>query len=344
MATFSMEYVARVPAESGPPDLPVLGPLFGSFSLTQIVGQPAELEITGAVEALDEALKGRLRNLAEYPTEVRLYRDDTMIFAGPIVAGEVSGNDVTISARDLLYYLNYMAVDYGYGPSTQQVGKHIKAFIDNWASIEYGDFGLDTSDMDVGDNWTIFVPDTEPQYVHQIVDDMPGFDLSVDPETRKVLVHAPQKGEDLSDSVFLEVGIKSAESSFSVAPGIVATYVTLVGTAADDTPSVVTKSPVGGRAAFGAVALIDSVDGVNDEAALEGLADEYLNKRAVPFFSPGVELVPVVGAGWEDFEVGDTVTYSYDSGLGLVTGPYRVLSRTLDVDSSGTEAISVEFE
>jgi hypothetical protein len=54
-------------------------------------------------------------------------------------------------------------------------------------------------------------------------------------------------------------------------------------------------------------------------------------------------MIPVAGASVEDFNVGDTVTYTYDAGLGQQTGPYRIRKRRVTVTEAGQEHMAVDF-
>ena len=53
--------------------------------------------------------------------------------------------------------------------------------------------------------------------------------------------------------------------------------------------------------------------------------------------------MPIVGADVDDFGVGDTITYTFDAGLGQQTGTYRIVKRTITVAESGQETMAVEF-
>jgi hypothetical protein len=157
-------------------------------------------------------------------------------------------------------------------------------------------------------------------------------------------LYYPKVGSDLSASVFLDIGIMSPNIRFSVAPGIIASDVYLTGTATGESPLTSTKSNTAIRESFGRAGLGGAADNVSEQALLDDLAQASVDARGVAFFQPGGNLIPVSGAGYTDFAVGDTVAYSYDAGLGLQSGNYRVIKREVSVDDDGTESLTVGFE
>jgi len=84
-------------------------------------------------------------------------------------------------------------------------------------------------------------------------------------------------------------------------------------------------------------------DGISVQATLDGAGDAYLATRNKQLFQPGVTVFVNANADIGSFHVGDTITYSYDAGLGRQTIALRVAKLTVDVNSSGAQRQKVEF-
>jgi hypothetical protein len=86
-----------------------------------------------------------------------------------------------------------------------------------------------------------------------------------------------------------------------------------------------------------------STNGVSASTTLDGAADAYLASRAAQLFQPGVTVVPLDGCQIGDFHAGDTISYSYDAGLGLQSLSERVAKLTVSVDIGGKQRLQLEF-
>lgn len=346
---YDLVAVARTPNQATGPTLAELGPLYGTFTLTEVLDGPDELQVEVLVETLNEDIKVRLRDPLTYPLEVWLYRDGQIIFAGPVVGGTMRDSKLQMMSLGLLHYLRYMVLSTDYSVVATDQLTVVKDLIDSWQDQDYGDFGLVTSTMGTsGVTRDISLPgSTEPQIIYEVVYALGqannGFDLWVDPSTREVAPFYPERGTDLSSSVFLERGIKSSEVRFSVGPGVVGSEFFGTATGPNSEALLSSASNTTVRSTFGRAGVALSIDLVDDQTLLDDFVTAYANARKTVLFSPGAELLPVAGADWEDFAVGDTVTYTFDAGLGTQTGAYRIAKRSLAVDASGTETIGVEF-
>jgi hypothetical protein len=83
-------------------------------------------------------------------------------------------------------------------------------------------------------------------------------------------------------------------------------------------------------------------DGVSVQATLDGHADAYLQARSKQLLQPGLTIVARIGSNVGDFHAGDTISYSYDAGLGLQTTTLRVAKLTVSVDSAGKQRLQAE--
>jgi hypothetical protein len=282
--------------------------------------------------------------------EVWLYRDGVQVFAGPVVGGSISGTTLTLNCSDLLLYLQYMVLTANESWTAVDQFTIVKELVDDWQALTYGNYGISTLLVGTsGQVRTLAIPAaTERVTVWEAVQDLAqannGFDIWVDPDARTLELDYPSRGSDLTSTVFLERGIKSADARFSVAPGIIASEVYLTGTAASATPITAVKSDTVLRSTFGRCGMGASVDNVTEQAMLDDLAQAAVDLRGAPLFQPGAGLIPVAGAEFDDFGVGDQVTYAYDSGLGLQSGAYRIRRRETVVGADGTEDMKVEFQ
>jgi len=255
---------------------------------------------------------------------------------------------VSLTARDYLFYVAYMVNVTGYSHAAVEQFTIAKNFVVDWQALSYGDFGLDTSGIgSSGVTRTREYPVEENENALEVMYDLgeadDGFDIHVDPITLALTFSNPTRGSDLSASVFFESGIESNDVKFSVAPEIIGSEAIGTGTRADseDTPFVKTVSDTGVRAAFGRTAVV-VVEEVEAQADLDAIVTKYGAERSTMLFVPGPAMIPVSDGRVQDFDVGDTITYSFDAGLGIQTGSFRVVRRTITPSDDG-ERFSVEF-
>lgn len=347
MAHYSAVAVARTPASSGVPTLAELGPLAGSIEYTDVLNGAPEGKFTVSVNSLQDDMKARLRDLATYPMEVWLYRDNVRVFAGPIVGGEIGNDTLSLTCRGLEYYTAYMLVTTTKDWTDADQYVIAADIIDDWQAQTYGHYGIDTSGVGTsGTLRSIVIPGAEePRIVYEVLNGLSGtdngFDWWIDPIDGDLML-AAARGTDLSGNVFLERGVRSPKVRFTVAPGVIASeaYATSTGSEA---PATTSKSNTTMRQTFGRSGVTLTVDDDPDAATLADAAQGYLDDRSTVFFVPGPELIPVNGAGVSDFNVGDSVTYTFDAGLGQQTGTYRIRKRKVTVSDSGQEIMAVSF-
>lgn len=241
------------------------------------------------------------------------------------------------------------------GPSLPGVDQFTiaKGLVDHWQSQAFGNYGIDTSTVGTsGVTRTRVYLRNELHNIGQRVLELGavdnGFDIKVDPLTRKLVLTYPQQGTDLSASVFLdERNIDNASVAMSVAPDDLVSDVSATGTGTTTGGSnfalysAQTTSAV--RTAYGRTWAGQNFDGVSVQATLDGHANAYLASRSAVLLQPGLTIVARVGSDIGDFHAGDTVTYSYDAGLGLQTTTRRVTKLGVSVSSNGQQRLRVEF-
>lgn len=346
-AHYDIVYVSRAPQQSTDPILAEVGPIFGDLSWTRDLYQPSSIEVSASTNELDDDLTLRLRDLITNPTEIWVYRDDTLIVAGALIGGSIDDSTITLSAVGLEVYLRYMFITSDKSYVAVDQATIAKEFVDDWQALDYGNFGIDTSSITTHSvARTIKYKGNEFDNVYDAIQDLgsaeDGFDMWVDPATRELMLDHPSRGSDLSNSVFLERGISNPNIKFSVAPGVVASE--SFGASKDENDEVITttQSNTAVRESFGRVGVADTYEN-GEQAFLDDQAGAALDVRGTMLFQPGPGLIPVDGAHADDFNPGDLVSYLYDAGIGQQQGIYRVKTKKVSVDG-GKETIEVEFE
>lgn len=228
-----------------------------------------------------------------------------------------------------------------------------KGMVDQWQNQTFGNFGIDTST--VGTSGVVRDRTYLRNELHNVGQRLTelgavldGFDLRVDAVTRKLVLTNPQSGADLTATVFMDqLNIDSASIAASVAPDDLVSDVSATGssttTAGVSSTLYSARSTTGVRSTYGRTWGSISSTGISVQATLDGAGDAYLASRSGQLFQPGLTLVPRVFPDVASFHPGDTVTYSYDAGLGLQTMTPRVAKSTVNVDASGKARMLVEF-
>lgn len=354
MAVFEVVLVARVPVIASTPTLTVVNRLVvETISYTEELNRPGTATLGCPIQSLTSDVKARLVDLAATPSEVWIYADSTLSWAGEVQTLSIDGQTVQLNCIGLLGYTFRMGVtsDLTYtGIDQFTIGKGL---VDHWQALNYGNYGIDTSTVGTsGVTRDRVYLRNELHNIGQRLAELGavsnGFDISVNPSTRKLVLTNPTAGTDLSASIFLdERNIDSASIAVSIAPGDLVSDISATGTST--TTSGVNSTLYSARStsavqtAYGRSWASQNFDGVSVQATLDGHADALLSARATQLLQPGVTVVPRVGMDVGSFHAGDTVTYSYDAGLGLQAATLRVAKLTVNVDSDGKQRLKVEF-
>ena len=188
------------------------------------------------------------------------------------------------------------------------------------------------------------VPQKELEYLG-----LPSHDLGIDLIAKHDKEYHPiqcKYHSDKSSSVILDKrAIVSPNTYFSVAQGDYANHAIAIGADQDDTTPVIgTKTNATEMAKFGRAGMAISIDSVTQQATIDDYAQTLLDVADHIHFIPASgSAFPIKGADVEDFNVGDTVTWIYDYGLGLIELQRDVYKRIIKVDKAGTESMTVEF-
>ena len=353
MARYEPILVTRTPAQSTSPTLTEID----EFIIKERLSYSQELLGGGAINfAIDpdeqsQDIKDILIDIADNPCEVWLYRDGSIVQAGPIIGVQMQSGTINIVTRSLLYYLRYMFVTSDLVYSSIDQYTIAKGLVDHWQSKDYGNYGIDTSGIGTSGQTRSYTYRAEERpnvlrKIEQMADNLNGFEFYVDPSTRDLEL-TDRRGSDKSASVVIDGrGIVTQGAYFSVAQGDYANEVYAIGADYEDSsPAVGTETNTAARNAWGLAGLVISVDGVTQQGTLEDYAQTALDAVEAMQFQPtgSQQLIPVQGAGIDDFDVGDTVTYEFDFGFGLVALTRDIWQKHVSVDKSGQEFISVEF-
>jgi hypothetical protein len=354
MPTFTASLVARAPAASGVPSLVEVDRLvFDRLSYVDELNRPGSATLGCPIGSLTSVAKGRLAALDAFPSEVWVYADSAVVWAGEVQTVAVQDQTVQLSCAGLLGYTFRMGVTSDLTYAAVDQFTIAKGLVDHHQGLSYGNYGIVTT----GILTSGVVRDRTylRDELHNIgtrlqelgaVDN--GFDMRVDPSSRALILSYPARGTNLTASVFFDqLNIDSASVALSVGPDDLVTDVSATGTLASASgTNTVTYSAAANaalRAAYGRSWGSQNFSNVTVTETVAGQATAYLNGRDGVMFQPGVTIVPRVGCDVGSFGPGDTVSYSYDAGLGVQSGAYRVAKVTVSADSDGKQRIGVEF-
>lgn len=356
MALYTVTVVARTPqALTADPTLVELGPVVDAsgLTLTEQLSQEGEFTFSCDPTKLQSDIQTRFRDLYANPCEVRLYRDGTLIFAGPVIGYTATGGRLNVVAKGLLYYTKYMDIgsDVAITYTTTDVFTIARDMVDrfqtanfNYSTSGYGNYGLDVSATSTsGTTLTLVLPRYEGHVVYDLLQylaqDIGVLELDVDPSTRELLLYT-SKGSDVSATVSLDARSMAEYNVFvSVAAGDIANQVNAAYTA---TNLAELSSDWNANTTFGYV--VRTLTGYSNSTEALSAATLTLAVHDKQLVRPGGGFLPVADASYDDFVVGDTIEFAYDFGLGLFQGDFRVVTKRLSVDDLGREQLAVEFE
>jgi len=354
-AKYTLSVSARLNAASGPPTITEVGEVaaIGDISYADELDSEGEASFSVEPENLDPDVADRLRDLRALPCELNIYRNDIVIWRGPILSCQLQGPTLTINARGLLYYLRYMTLEANllYPTATDQfvIGKGL---VDAYQALARGNYGIDTSTTDITsgvtrirnylykENHNVF------KRLQELADIDQGFDFWVSHSDRK-LMFEDEKGSDLSSSVYADSSnIDNPNIFWSVAADDVASE----GIAVGEDPNAVQASIVGVRSnttlrnTFGRATVFQTADDVTQQTTIEDHAQRIIDSRGEQIFFPSPSTLVVKDVEPSDFSTGDAIQYTYKIGaIGTVNVVRRVNVRRVMVDSNGTESLELSL-
>lgn len=350
---YELMVVARVPQVSGPPAFIEVDPIeWKSLSYVDTLSQPQQLTASCLKAGVPESIKQRFRNPDQLATELWLYRNGKVVFAGPLLTGQTSGEDLTLNAKGLLSYASRWVIDSDVRFDQVDQFTMVKTMFDQWQALDYGNYGIDTSTVGLSgrlrDGTYLRVEEHNVgQRVEEVGQRENGFDIEVDPASRKLQLWYPTKGVDRSSGedavVFDARNITSSDIAFSVAPGDLASEAYGSGTSLGaDTTLFSVKSNLTLRAQYGRSAVTASWTDVSEQATLDAHTQGLLDARSDVLLVPGPKVRVTPDADLVNYSVGDTVFYELDDLLG-VSGAFRIRSQTVTVTGNSIESVDLEF-
>lgn len=351
---YDLLVMARVPQENGSPLFIEVGPIeWTDLTWGNELKAPQNLTVGCQGSTLLPDVVSRLRDLASYPSELWLYRNGRLVFAGPLLGGTDNGGDqLTLQAQGILTYLKVMWVrsDLVY----KNVDQHtiVKNLVDHWQNQTYGNYGINTSEIEPsGVNRTITYLKTEQHNIAQRVEELAktddGFDFEVDQETRQLQVWSPSKGVDRSSGedavVFDSRNITNSSVMFAAGPNDIATVAFGTGTAVsgDGTRWAEMTNPEL-MAKFGRAGVAGSWNQVPDQSTLDRYVRGLLVPRDHMVLVPGPDAKDTLDAELFSYGVGDTVLYQPNEVL-FTSAAFRIRKQTVKVTGSGQESVTLEF-
>ncbi len=363
MARYQIMLVERNPNESTGPILTAFDEIVQHEKLTWGESLDGLGFISFALQPDQQStlVRSRLRDISFQGLEVWLYRDNVIVQAGPLIGLQPQGSTHNAIVRSLTYYLRYMFITTDLSHTAVDQYTIGKGLVDHWQALDYGDFGIDTSGIGTsGVVRTIdYKADEAPNVfrkLENLADADNGFEFFVDPTTRD-LTFTARKGSDKSATVIVdERNITSPNAFYSVAAGDFATHAIAIGADVDSTTPVIGVTS-GGTPMFnwGRVGHVIAVDGVSTQSVIDEYALNLFNAMNHVDFMPsptgaggsGVgtagSLIPSIDLDPTTVEAGDTITWSYDYGYGIISLARDIWSKTVNIDSSGTETIGLRF-
>lgn len=350
---YELLVMGRVPRQSGAPGFFLIDPIdWSTLSYSDTLSRPQTLSATCKIASVTELVAQRLRSPDTLPTELWLQRNGKTVFAGPLLGGLESSDELTLEAGGLLTYLQWMYVtsDLRYTQADQFA--IVSGLVDHWQNLEFGNFGIQTASA--GASGVLRDAVYERKEIHQIsrrVEELgaaaQGFDIEIDPTTRNLELWYPGKGIDRSTGpnaiVFDGRSIEGLGGMFSVTPNDLASDAFGTGSAAGVEETYWSEQAnTTLRAVFGRTGIGSSFSEVPTQGALDDFVAGLRDSRGIPLRAPGKQARVTPDTDLNDYEVGDTISYQLSGILGI-GGAFRIRSRQVSVSETGQEAVTLEF-
>lgn len=352
-ATYELLVIARINQPSGKPLLLQVDPIEGwtTLAYTEQLSTPTQLNVGVKLTTITEPIVQRLRALHELATEIHLYRNGRLVFAGPLVGYEVQNEALTFNAQSAMYYMRWMVITADLVFKQIDQFTIVKTMVDAWQNMASGNFGLDTSGIKPsGVLRDATYLKTELDHVYETVLELAkgdqGFDFSVDPATRALQLWYPQQGVNRSsgaDAIVIDAAsITNRNIICSVGVNDVASESFATGASPNQVTFYSTKSNSQLRSNFGRVGVTATFSTISDQPTLDSHAQGLLNARNAALMIPGPDVRVTMDADISSYNIGDTVQYQLHDRLNI-RGNFRLHKRTVKVGATGQELVTLEF-
>lgn len=351
--SYELVCVGRIPATQGQPTFLQVDPIdWSGLSYVDELSKPQQLNVGCQIAGLTEPILQRLRDLATLATELWLYRDGVLVFAGPLLGWQVQSESLTLTAQGLLAYLGMMVVQTDLVYKQADQFSIVTGLIDQWQALDYGNFGIDTTGISpsgVKRDATYLKTELHNvgQRVYELSQRANGFDVAIDPKSRKLELSYPIQGVDRSsgeDSIVFDArNVTSPNILCSAGVGDVASEAFVTGTSATGGAAVyATAANTELRSKYGRTAVTASYQDVSEQSTANDYATALEAARGQALLIPGPDVRVTPDADLRSYTVGDTVSYTLHEKLS-VSGSFRIRKRQVTVSKTGQEAVTVQF-
>jgi hypothetical protein len=216
--------------------------------------------------------------------------------------------------------------------------------IDYWQNLDYGHYGITTgvsSPHGVLRDRTYLAKESHliAQRMSELAAVQNGFDFQIDPLTREFTAVYPGLGVDRTDTLFIDArSVVDPSAQISAGPEDLISDAYAVG---ENIVAHAVNTAL--RAAVGRAGFAASFNGVTEQATLDDHAAHILAERSSQLHDPAKTLF-AIAFDWDDFGLGDLVSFDYDYGAGLMSEQRRVVARTMGLTREGAQTITVELK
>ncbi len=366
MPFYEAVLVDRIPTQSSGPTFTEIDriTILENVSWSKELNGDGFASVSTRPERLESNLKTRLLAPDENPMELWIYRDGVKVFAGPLIGIQVQGsnNTITFHSRGLLYYLRYMFLTADFTRAATDKFTVVGDLVDSWQDQDWGDFGIDTSGIGTsGDTIDVDYLRTAMVNIAQTISDLSnpdaanGFDFTIDPITRALVLYDPQRGSDKTGSVILDNRVLRGYSMFmDLTAGDFAT--TAIGAATGfqlDGGLWSQKTNTTRRDQFGLAAIGATWNNVDIQSTLDDFVQSTIDVHsnfAISFGGSGgaseggtTRMAIVTGFAPDDIDPGDTISVTADLGFGEFNLQRDVASIIVKQGAEGDEEMSLNI-
>lgn len=350
-ADYNVLLVARTPQASTAPTFLNVGVIpFAGLSVELNINDIPMIQFSCEPTTLTPSVKQQLFDPFATPSEIVVYRDNEIIGRGPVLSAQPQGGTLAVIAQGLEYYTTYMYVLQTIDYINIDPYFIFTDLIDRWQDLTYGNFGIDFSDVtSSGELANRKLEESEVPNVFDVLDEVAAdwnIDWWIDPSNRRLQLARP-RGTNLSSSVMIDqrnVGENEGEF-YSVQRSDVATYTIATGTHPDKDQFIKsTAEDTSGLQSFGRVGYHENFDNVKNTSTTQRHANRMRDQMSRLKFEASPDLLPGVGLEWEEFDIGDTIGYRFNSGLGWRSLDRRITSKQVSVTEEGDEELTVGFD
>lgn len=354
--TYEIVCMAKIPQASGPPKFFAIDSFdWENISYKEKISDIPTLDFSCKFANLPDSIKQRLVSPSEMTTEIWVNRNSKLIFAGPLVAAQVQGESISISANGILYYLSMMlATQVDRVFKNQDQFTIVKTLIDERQLMSHAHVGINTVSLGLsGVNVDVTYIRNEQNVmltkILELAESSNGFDIEIDPSSRNLDLHYPRMGVDRSSGpeavIFDDRNVTETNIMMSIGHKDVATDFYGIGTGSgqDGTETYFSYAANDAlRARYGRTDYWASFRDISSQAQLDALVVAMRDARKEPLWIPGPNVTVTPDSDLSSYSVGDTVFYQLHDNLD-VKGAFRLLERDVSVSSTGVETVSATF-